>query len=93
MFLFKQLFPGIPGDIAVGAPKWLNRSYAQYQRSQRPPTGGREPAQFEPFYALRQVAEQAGSQGVYGTLNQAAGAGSEIWDFFDGEVDFNEPDQ
>ena len=93
MFLFKQLFPGVPGDISVGAPRWLNRSYAQYQRSQRPPVGGREPAQFEPFYALRQVAEQAGEQGVYGTLNQFAGAGSEVWDFFDGEVDFNEPDQ
>jgi hypothetical protein len=93
IFLFKQLFPGVPGDISVGAPRWLNRSYAQLQRSQRTPVGRREPAQFEPFYALRQVAEQAGEQGVYGTLKQFAGAGSEVWDFFDGEVDFNEPDQ
>jgi hypothetical protein len=92
VFLFKQLFPGLPGDISAGAPRWLNRSYAQYQRSQRPPTGNREPAQFDVGYIGRQVAEQAGEQGLYGVLGQVSGAFSEAWDFFDGEVDFNEPD-
>jgi len=90
VFLLKQLFPGVPSDIGVSAPRWVNRTYAQYQRSQRPGVNGREPAQFDPFYAMRALAEQGREQGVFGAMEYAGGAASEIWDFFDGPVDFNE---
>jgi hypothetical protein len=90
VFLLKQLFPGVPSDIGVSAPRWVNRTYAQYQRSQRPGVNGREPAQFDPFYAMRAMAEQGREQGVFGAMEYAGGAASEIWDFFDGPVDFNE---
>ena len=90
IFLLKQLFPGVPGDIGVSAPRWLNRTYAQFQRSQRVPVGGREPAQFDPFYAMRAMAEQGREQGIFGAAEYAGGAASEIWDFFDGPVDYNE---
>lgn len=89
VFAFKQLFPAIPGDISVGGPRWFNNSVAQYQRSQRAPMPGREQAQFEPFYAARQVFDQAKNQSVWGSAERWAGAGSEIWDFFDGPADFN----
>lgn len=90
IFLLKQLFPGVPGDIGVSAPRWLNRTYAQFQRSQRAPVSGREPAQFDPFYAMRAMAEQGREQGIFGAAEYAGGAASEIWDFFDGPVDYNE---
>jgi hypothetical protein len=89
VFMIKQLFPGIPGDVSIGGPRWLNRSKAQFERSQRPGVGGREPAQFDPGYVARSVFDQAKSQSVWGVGERYAGAFSEVWDYFDGPIDFN----
>lgn len=90
LFILKQLFPGVPGDISVSAPRWANRYYAQLQRSQRPAQGGREPASADLGYAIRGIAEQAKDQGLFGNIELFGGAVSEAWDFLGGAVDFNE---
>ena len=89
VFMFKQLFPGIPGDVSMSGPRWLNRSKAQFERSQRPGVGGREAAQFDPGYIARSVFDQAKNQSVWGVGERYAGAFSEAWDYFDGPADFN----
>jgi len=89
IFMVKQLFPGIPGDVSIGGPRWVNRSKAQFERSQRPGVNGREPAQFDPGYVARSVFDQAKNQSVWGVGERYAGAFSEAWDFFDGPMDFN----
>jgi hypothetical protein len=90
LFILKQLFPGVPGDISVSAPRWANRYYAQLQRSQRPAQGGREPASADPGYLIRGIAEQAKDQGLFGNIELFGGAVSEAWDFLGDAVDFNE---
>ncbi len=90
LFLFKQLFPGVPGDIGVTAPRWVNRYYAQIQRSQRPPMPGREPASADIGYGIRAIADQAKDQGLFGNIELAGGAATEFLDWFGGAVDFNE---
>jgi hypothetical protein len=90
MFLVKQLFPGLPGDISASGPRWVNRTYAQMQRASRPAVGGRKQATVDPGYALRALADQAKSQSVWGTAEMFGGAVSEAWDFFLGPVDHNE---
>ena len=90
IFILKQLFPGVPGDISASAPRWVNRSYAQIQRSQRPAQGGREQASFDPGYPIRAIAEQAKDQGLFGNVELFGGAVTEAWDFLGGAVDFNE---
>jgi hypothetical protein len=90
VFLLKQLFPGLPGDISVSGPRWVNRTYAQMQRASRPAVGGRPQATVDPGYAIRALADQAKSQSVWGVAEQFGGAVSEAWDFFLGPVDHNE---
>ena len=90
VFLVKQLFPGLPGDISVSGPRWINRTYAQMQRASRPAVGNRPRATIDPGYPIRALADQAKSQSVWGVLEQAGGATSELWDFFLGPVDFEE---
>ena len=90
VFLLKQLFPGLPGDISASGPRWINRTYAQMQRASRPAVGNRPQATVDPGYAIRALADQAKSQSVWGTAEMAGGAVSEIWDFFLGPVDHNE---
>ena len=90
LFLMKQLFPGLPGDISVSGPKWINRTYAQLQRSSRPAVGNRPRATVDPGYAIRALAGQAKDQSVWGVAEQYGGAASEIWDFFLGPVDHKE---
>jgi hypothetical protein len=91
LFLFKQLFPALPGDISVSGPKWLNSYLKQIERSNRPAQAGREQAQADPFYAMRALADQAASQSVYGVLKRFGGVGSEVVDYFDGSPDYNVP--
>jgi hypothetical protein len=91
--MFKQLFPAVPGDISVSGPKWLNAYLMQLERAGRPPAPGREPAQADPFYAIRALAEQGATQNVYGVLKRFGGVGSEVWDYFDGPVDYVEPNK
>ncbi len=93
VFMFKQLFPAVPGDISVSGPKWLNAYLMQLERAGRPPAPGREPAQADPFYAIRALAEQGATQNVYGVLKRFGGVGSEVWDYFDGPVDYVEPNK
>ena len=90
IFLVKQLFPGLPGDISVSGPRWVNRTYAQMQRASRPAVGNRPKATVDPGYPIRALADQAKNQSVWGVLEQAGGAASELWDFFLGPVDHNE---
>lgn len=52
-----------------------------------------EPAQADPFYAIRALAEQGATQNVYGVLKRFGGVGSEVWDYFDGPVDYVEPNK
>ena len=91
LFMFKQLFPALPGDISVSGPKWLNAYLQQIERSNRPAQPGREQAQADPFYAMRALADQAASQSVYGVLKRFGGVGSEAVDYFDGPPDYNVP--
>lgn len=93
VFMFKQLFPAVPGDVSVTGPKWLNAYLMQLERAGQPPAPGREPAQADPFYALRALAEQGATQNVYGVLKRFGGVGSEVWDYFDGPVDYVEPNK
>ena len=90
LFLLKQLFPGLPGDISVSGPRWINRTYAQMQRASRPAVGDRPQATVDPGYAIRALADQAKSQSVWGVAEQFGGFISEQWDFFLGPVDHNE---
>jgi hypothetical protein len=90
IFLLKQLFPGLPGDISASGPRWVNRTYAQMQRAGRPAIGNRPQATVDPGYAIRALADQAKSQSVWGTAEQFGGFVSEAWDFFLGPVDHNE---
>jgi len=63
----------------------------QLERAGRPAQPGREPAQADPFYALRALADQGASQSVYGVLKRFGGVGSEAVDYFDGPADYNVP--
>jgi hypothetical protein len=90
IFMLKQMFPGVPGDISVTGPRWVNRSAAQWDRSQRPGTANRAPAQFDPFYVGTQLTQQAKDQTVWGQSERWLGAGSEVLDYFNGpQNDFN----